>query len=191
MSCRPGTVAMSFDTANPEAITWAEQNAARLVTNVTREAQAAIRTVVTSGIENGVTARDTAKLIRSSIGLTERDAGAVMKRQIELMESGLSSSEAAARAEKYAAKLTRSRAMTIARTETMRASNEGQAQLWSQAKQQGLLTGHEKKVWLTSDPCPICAALDGETVGIDQDFSIGFDPPAHPNCRCTIGLVNG
>lgn len=187
--CGPGYTAMSFDTANPAAIEWAEQHAAKLVTDVTNQARQAIRTVITDGIEQGVTPRDSAKLIRSSIGLTERDAGAVMKRRAELIKSGVKSDVATAKAQKYADKLTRSRAQTIARTETMRASNEGQAQLWAQARDKGLLTGKEQKVWLVSDPCPICAALDGERVGLNEEFSIGSDPPAHPNCRCTIGLV--
>lgn len=191
MTCGPGTVAMSFDASNPAAVEWAEQNAARLVTNVTADAKQAIRAIITEGLDHGVPPAKSAQLIRASIGLTERDAAAVMKRQIELMESGLTADVAASRAEKYAAKLTRSRAMTIARTETMKAANEGQSQLWSQAKDAGLLTGREKKVWIVADPCPICAALDGERVGLDEDFSIGSDPPAHPNCRCTIGIVDG
>jgi hypothetical protein len=70
----------------------------------------------------------------------------------------------------------------------MRASNEGQKQLWDQAREKGLLTGEEKKVWMTADPCPICADLEGQTVPLSEDFSIG-GPPAHPNCRCTTGLV--
>lgn len=178
---------MAFDAANPEAVAWAERNAARLVTDVTRDAQAAIRTVVADGLANGVSPSETARLIRSSIGLTERDAAAVMKRQLELLSQGVTN--ATERAEKYAAKLTRRRAQTIARTETMRAANEGQLQLWAQAKGAGLLNRDAKKVWITSDPCPICEELEGEEVGIEEEFSIGADPPAHPNCRCTVGLV--
>lgn len=182
---------MKFDEANPAAVDWAEREAAKLVTAVTEDARRAIRAVITEGIDAGVPVDKTAQIIRASIGLTERDAAAVMKRQIELMQGGMSPADAASRAERYAAKLTRSRSMTIARTETMRASNEGQEQLWSQAREAGLLTGRERKVWIVADPCPICAALDGERVGLDEDFSIGSDPPAHPNCRCTIGIVHG
>lgn len=188
MACGPGKVAMAFDASNPEAVAWAERNAARLVVDVTTEARLAIRELVTLGIENGVPPKDTARLIRASIGLTERDAGAVMKRLAKLRAEGVPN--AVERAEKYAAKLTRNRARTIARTETMKAANEGQQQLWNQAREKGLLTGKEMKVWITADPCPICAPLEGETVPVDGTFSIGGDPPAHPNCRCTIGLVS-
>jgi SPP1 gp7 family putative phage head morphogenesis protein len=178
---------MAFDVANPEAIAWAERNAARLVTDITTEAQAAIRTIVTDAFANGVSPSETAKLIRASIGLTERDAQAVMNAQLKWIAEGVTN--ATERAEKYAAKLTRRRAQTIARTETMRAANEGQQQLWEQAREAGLLDRTAKKVWIVADPCPICAGMSGETVRIDQTFSIGGDPPAHPNCRCTVGLV--
>lgn len=180
---------MAFDATNPEAVAWAQREAASLVVDVTTEARAAIRAVVTQGFEAGVSPSETARLIRSSIGLTERDAGAVMKRHTSLLADGMDGAKAAKKAEAYANKLLNSRAQTIARTETMKASNEGQEQLWAQARSKGLLDSNARKVWIAFDPCPICAPLDGETVGIDEDFSIGTDPPAHPNCRCTIGLV--
>jgi SPP1 gp7 family putative phage head morphogenesis protein len=106
-----------------------------------------------------------------------------------MIDEGVTRLVARQRAEKYTQKLIRTRAQTIARTETMRASNEGQAQLWRQAQEMGLLTGKEQKVWQVADPCPICAPLDGERVGINEDFSVGQDPPLHPRCRCTFGLV--
>lgn len=83
------------------------------------------------------------------------------------------------------------RAEMIARTESMDAANEGLAQGWSQAVEEGLLTGDEQKTWIAAeDPCPECEEVDGETVPMDEDFSVGDDPPLHPNCRCTMGLVS-
>lgn len=84
------------------------------------------------------------------------------------------------------------RAELIARTEIMDAANEGLAQSWAQATEAGLLSGNEKKVWIaTSGACEDCDSVDGEEVPMDDDFSIGDDPPAHPNCRCTMGLAFG
>jgi SPP1 gp7 family putative phage head morphogenesis protein len=83
------------------------------------------------------------------------------------------------------------RAEMIARTESMDAANEGLAQGWDQAVEEGLLTGDEQKTWIAAeDPCPECEEVDGETVPMDEDFSVGDDPPLHPNCRCTMGLVS-
>ena len=45
-----------------------------------------------------------------------------------------------------------------------------------------------RKKWLVGiECCPACEELDGETVGLDDEFSDGSDaPPKHPNCRCSI-----
>lgn len=90
----------------------------------------------------------------------------------------------------------RSRAETIARTETMRASNQGQYQLWLQAEDAGLLTGDEEQEWIVTPDdrlCPICEPMDGETIPMGGRFRLNTGesvdgPPAHPNCRCTIAL---
>jgi hypothetical protein len=74
------------------------------------------------------------------------------------------------------------RAQTIARTEIIRASN------------QGTLTGFvasgvvSKKEWTTFDPCPICEENEDQgPIDLDEDFASGDDaPPAHPNCKCAL-----
>lgn len=89
----------------------------------------------------------------------------------------------------------RDRALTIARTETMTAANQGQLQLWDQAKQKGLLTGKEGKEWITTPDdrlCPVCSPMNGEVVAMHKYFDVGGSkvdaPPAHPNCRCVVAL---
>lgn len=43
------------------------------------------------------------------------------------------------------------------------------------------------KTWITQPgACPLCTPLDGETVGLNAQFSIGVNyPPLHVKCRCT------
>lgn len=88
------------------------------------------------------------------------------------------------------------RADKIARTETMRAANQGQLEAWDQAEEQGLLTGDELKEWIVTPDdrlCPICEPLDGVQVGRDEPFDVDGEqldgPPAHPRCRCTTALA--
>lgn len=88
------------------------------------------------------------------------------------------------------------RADTIARTETMRASNQGQLEAWNQAKQAGLLLGNEQIEWITTPDdrlCPICEPLDGQKIAFGEQFDVEGDkvysPPAHPRCRCATGLA--
>jgi SPP1 gp7 family putative phage head morphogenesis protein len=86
------------------------------------------------------------------------------------------------------------RAELIARTEIMTAANEGQREAWDQAIEAGLLTGNEKKEWIATgdaNVCPQCDELDGTVVGLDEEYPNdgGDGPPAHPDCRCTEGIV--
>lgn len=77
------------------------------------------------------------------------------------------------------AAFSRERAMTIARTETAKADVQGSRAGW---KASGLVAGRQ---WLAGDGCcDECQALDGEIVGIDEEFPDG-DAPLHPNCECT------
>jgi SPP1 gp7 family putative phage head morphogenesis protein len=89
-----------------------------------------------------------------------------------------------------------SRAETIARTETMAASNGGQRAAWAQAVDDGLLNGDEEEEWITTPDdrtCPVCQPMDGERKPLGGKFNVDGEqidgPPAHPRCRCTTGLV--
>ena len=99
---------------------------------------------------------------------------------------------------------TRSRAITIARTEAQRATRKAESEAW---KSTGLVEG---KTWLLApDPCEFCEAAAAEfgqkSVGINEPFykqgqtltgadggELALDyeavdgPPLHPNCRCSM-----
>jgi SPP1 gp7 family putative phage head morphogenesis protein len=78
----------------------------------------------------------------------------------------------------------RTRALLIARTETAAAYSQGSLAAY---KASGVVSGVE---WLVSDPCPICAELDGKVVKLGDEFAPGIDaPPAHPQCTCAIAPV--
>jgi SPP1 gp7 family putative phage head morphogenesis protein len=94
--------------------------------------------------------------------------------------------------DRYSARYVKYRAETIARTESLRAANKGQRALWGQAKEQGLLPAEVLRRWIAigdDRTCPICDDLDGSEVGMDEEFDGGIlEPPAHPDCRCSLGL---
>jgi phage head maturation protease len=100
------------------------------------------------------------------------------------LENGWSNDELAnALAESYA--FSERRAEVIARTETADADVEG-----TLAGYRAL--GVTKKRWLTApDCCDDCQTLDGEEVGIDEDFTAPdgsriSGPTLHPQCRCDV-----
>jgi SPP1 gp7 family putative phage head morphogenesis protein len=65
----------------------------------------------------------------------------------------------------------------IARTEVLRAHNQGRIKFHQQV-------GVQKLEWMTMEDertCPVCGGLDGQVFNTDR-FP---NQPAHPNCRCT------
>ena len=85
------------------------------------------------------------------------------------------------------------RVQLIARTEAMIAAHQGQRLVWAQAVEDGLLDADFKRRWIFTDDevgCPQCEALDGQLAEAEGEYEPGVaSPPAHPNCRCTEGLV--
>lgn len=76
------------------------------------------------------------------------------------------------------------RSELIARTEATAANNEG---ILESFKQSGVVNAKE---WITAGDDkvrPEHAALDGEIVLNDKNFSNGLPYPEEPNCRCVLG----
>jgi HK97 family phage portal protein len=190
---------LSFAADAPFAVAFAAARSAQLVREVTEETRRALRKTIALAIQEGRPPGAAAREIRSAVGLTARQAGAV---EAVRQRDG---AEAAAR---FADKLRRRRAMNIARTETILAANSGQQALWEEGAAAGLLDQSKfKRVWITTPDdrlCPFCASLNGATVELTEQFNPGevarsdgspvtlnpvLVPPLHPSCRCAVGLV--
>jgi SPP1 gp7 family putative phage head morphogenesis protein len=187
-------VQIRFDIKNPFAIDAAIEHRARLVRNVTKATQQGIAKLVSRGIVDGIPPRDLAKMIKPMIGLTNNQASAALHLRKTLLKSGVTAKNTSTIVGKFIDKQLRYRAETIAITETVRASNMGQHAAWNDAIDRRLIrVGGEPREWLAADSertCPVCNALDGEIVEFSQPFSQGMlYPPAHPRCRCSVGLV--
>lgn len=86
------------------------------------------------------------------------------------------------------------RGILIARTEIMKAANEGQRQSWGQAVEAGFLSGDEYREWIAvgdDKVCPECESMDGQIAPLGGQYpEPGEDgPPLHPRCRCTEGIT--
>jgi hypothetical protein len=188
-------IGINLADVNPEATRWAERESATLV-KASAEARESIRTLIVLSNELGITPQEVARiLVRDNvIGLLPRQVTAVHKFRARLLADGVDVATVARRAERYAAAQLRLRAWTIARTELVSAVNAGQDALWQVAKQRGILPAGTKRVWLvTYDDAldaEICEPLTDAEAGLDEPFEPGgyMRPPAHPNCRCAIGI---
>jgi hypothetical protein len=100
----------------------------------------------------------------------------------------------------YGRKYRKYRAQTIARTETLRATNVGIQEAYRQAIEQGHVSEDMvRRKWLVARDerlCAVCAPIPSmnpkEGVKFGQPFATPegpvFLPPIHPNCRCTVFL---
>ena len=190
---RTAEVTLAFDQVNPLAERWAFERGTGLIKDISEPTSRNIRSIVAVAFDQGIAPRRAARLIRSHIGLTVPQSTSLRARA-ELQ--GWSED----RLERELSKALRRRSVVIARTETIAASNEGQRQLWIQAKQMGLLVGTELREWIVTPDdrlCSICAPMAGQLRGMDDDpfesptnGARAISPPIHPQCRCAVGLTN-
>ncbi len=140
-----GGVVLDLD--SPFVLDAAKKLTADLVTNVNAETKKAIRQMIFEAIRDGDAPVVAQKQIREIIGLTKRDAMLVKRVGIEHPE----------RVTRLRAQLVRRRAITIARTETMTASNRGQQAAWRQMMSDGLLDPATfRQKWIVTDDDRLC-----------------------------------
>lgn len=80
------------------------------------------------------------------------------------------------------------KAMRVARTEVCKASSFGSMEA---ARQSGVV---KKKTWLTSRDDRVRdehIAMEGESVGLNENFSNGLEYPSEPMCRCVLTFQTG
>lgn len=198
------TIAYRFDDARPEAAAWAAKEAGTLIQNITNDQLAFVRDVVSRASMGEFTPMQAAQVFRQmedGMGLTVQQSEWVenfrQRRITDEMARGRTYEEAEARSAKstqrYADRVYRYRTETIARTEIMRASNEGRNQAWQQGIEGGWIAPDSLKKWsveLDGRECSICRPLgDLPPIPINASFPSG-DPPVHPNCRCTVVLTD-
>lgn len=184
-------IGLSFDLHDPNFARAVQDHQAALVRDVTKETRRAIANIVERGYRSGTPTRDLAPLIKDTIGLTARQAQAVVTYAESQSRLGIRPDIVSDRAIRYSRRLRARRALTIARTETARAAVQGRLASYDQAAGRGLFdTSTAELEWgaVQDDPLEICAQLNGTRVPFGSTFD-GLLPPAHPCCRCEVHLV--
>ena len=185
-----------FDFRTPLVMRWIRSRTAELVKAVTDDIKASIRAVIGRMYTEGIHPTDAIPLVRAALGdhaLFPQWAQAVLNYGLRLTEQGLGPEQVRELTTAYHERLADARAAMIARTEIIAAQNEGRTEAWSQMVDAGMLDAKTiAKQWDASHEgvCPQCDLLDGVVVGLTQLFPSGTPrPPAHPNCRCVVLLV--
>lgn len=188
----------AFSLKHPEAERWARTYAGRLVSGLTDESKRAIAQAIAEFIRLGVPPEEGARMLRGMLGLTPQSSRAVVNFQNALRQRGFSDDYIRAKSDEYSRRLLNHRARVVARTETIRAMQEGQRQSFTQAVEQGVLQpSRTRRQWVTAADervCPICAPMDGQTTTLEEPWMTIEGPvqtptDTHPQCRCAVVLV--
>ena len=153
---RKTLITRTFSTIDRAAVDFLANYEMQLLGDVSTELASAVTRTITQGVLQGRSIPDVA-----------RDIGKVIE-----------DPEAFRAAGKTVFKTAQRRAVLIARTETLRAHNEGRKAFYREA-------GVKKVKWLTAHDertCSECGELDGKVFGLDD----APGPPRHPACRCCL-----
>jgi SPP1 gp7 family putative phage head morphogenesis protein len=180
-----------FNVDDPFFQVAVEQAGATDIRAIEEETRQAVRDIVGMARRNGWHPYEFAPLVRDTVGLTRRQAVAVVNLyQGQVADVG--NARAKKLADAYAGRLQTQRARTIARTETLKAANLGRIASFEQAANNGLYQRDRAQLeWIATldeRTCALCAALHGERTPVGSTFD-GELPPRHPQCRCTVMLV--
>ncbi len=211
--------AMAFSMQNPEVVAWLARYAFDFIRNITADQMVAMRSLLLEALSSGINPRESAAKLKPLLGLNSQQSNAVLSYR-RLLEEGkytqaagrqlrdrrfdasllrrttLSQEQIDRMVQRYAERQLRYRAETIARTESIRAANQGQLEAWRQANAQGLLDASLREHWLPGpEACPQCdeiPSLNPGGVAIQGLFNTPYGmlaaPPAHPSCQCALGL---
>jgi hypothetical protein len=188
---------LAFDLRNPNAEQFLSTYTMSLIRNISAETQQAVGGVVLGAFEAGGHPYEQARKIKQFIGLTPKQAQAVLNFE-RMLSSGVPTRVAESltrelRDKRFDASILRSlrtqvpipkskidemvrryhlryvqyRAKAIARTETIRAANAGQKETWRQAAQQGLLDKQKTKKFWVLAPEACPVCTDIEAMNKD------------------------
>jgi len=195
----PAGVSLNMELAHPMAANFAKTHAADLVQELTQKGQKGLNRIMLHAFNEGLAPKQSAVLIEKCIGLLESDVVQIEKLMGRLAGEGVAQAEIDKQTARLAKRLLRRRATVIARTESIRAANAGQGMLWeANSGRAGGLPSNIQKEWIVTpddrlDPT-VCLPMAGQRVQMNALFITGTNdnvpyPPAHPMCRCAMGLV--
>jgi hypothetical protein len=221
--------ALNFDLLNERGADFMRRDGAVMISDLTASSRVGVVSVIERAILDGVNPKKQIKEIRQLIGLTANQTQAVsnFRRQLEtqqvlgltppnerrlsateqsvvarhMREGHLSSAQIDTMVERYFQSMLNKRAEDISRTEALNSINNGQLEMWKQARDAGFLsdeddrmfwiTAHDEKVRATHSAIP---GMNPWGVKIGSLFLTPFGLVTGPgdrninliNCRCVL-----
>ena len=179
-----------FDYTDPRSIAWGTEQSARLVTAVTDEVRNQIRDVIGQAFTHNKTVAETARQLRTFIGLNQRQQNSLEK----FIQANIDAPNLDKLIIDYKKRAIKYRADMIARTEIITAESNGRYLGWKQEVESGISDPNGMKRWSAASgerTCDTCGAMNGKSVKWDEPFPNGiFNSPAHVMCRCSTSFLD-
>jgi hypothetical protein len=192
------TLSINWQHVSPNVLEAIRSNAGRRVTGISDLTRKGLARFLEQSFARGEHPNAIAKAIGDAVGLTPAQSDQVDRVRLALQDEDVKPSTIARRVAQLQKRKLKQRGQLIARTETMRAGNDGQLASWRTLVERGLLDDNRyEREWLAIVPsdgrtCPICEGLDGIRAPIGGDYTpeeAKGGAPQHPDCRCTERLV--
>lgn len=176
-------VEASFDVLNPEAVRLAETITSEMIREVTDSTRKGVSAAIRAGIQEGEGIPKIARRIKPLVGLTENQVKSVANFEERLLidKPHFKREQIDRAVNRYQKKVHRRRSITIARTETSRAVNEGAINVYE-------TEGVDLLEWIAVEGNDFdpenCQDNDGKLFTIAEARG---RIPVHPNCECLWG----
>lgn len=195
-------VNLRFDVTNPQIRGYLTTlRTERAIKYVSDDVKKVVQGYITRTFTEGLSPRQVAENLKSSIGLLPQHEIALQKYKDGLRAGGASLAKVKNLGDKYEEKLLDYRTGMIAKTEVRLATNFGQLSVWKEMATQGSVDkDRAQKEWVVDGaPCDVCADMDGIRVGLyetwlleyDDGTTLAVDIPteSHPHCMCGMEIV--
>lgn len=189
---------VAFDVEDPQVYQAIKKETATLITNINRQTKQGVIQAVQETFRQGLGPPEkkifdllkSAANIRESLGLNQRQMGALNNYRMKLINQGVTGNTYAKLVNQYRTTLLKVRAVMIARTETIQAACEGQRLGWDQAIRDGQIDPQRWEVeWIVTPDditCDRCMTMKDQRRPINGVYSTGQGkgtkgPTLHPH----------
>lgn len=184
-----------YDPTSKEIQRAINKRARELSSQLVRESKKGFRQAVRGLFREGAGKFRTAAELKNMIGLTRKEAQAVINARAKMLEDGVKVSKIDKRSDQLIQKYRRQRAARISRTSGVDIANKGQDLALRQAIKVGDVEKEDiERVWIiSSGACEICAPMSGQVRDVDKPFITGEGvevdgPTVHQNCYCSVAV---
>lgn len=174
----------------------AEKNALTMAETTTLGSQLGLKHEIQDAVANNLSALEMSRRSLWMVGNNTRDSEFIARQSSRMLSTGVPKANVEKWARKESKRKRKARAEMIARTEINTARNAGTQRALEEAINSGHLPIDIKKEWIMNQGCKICTAIVMQgSIPLRSNWShpLGGSishPPAHPNCRCSHGIVS-